>query len=520
MVRGSKVVSQGARQGDGSSGSPAGRYARGTVPLSRERSGVANPSAKITLMYLIRVIGVYEDTIAAVATPLGEAGVGIIKISGAQAETIARRVVKRKDYEGVAWKEWQSHRMYLGYVYEGAAEEIVDEVLFCCMRAPRTYTKEDVVEINCHGGLVSLRKTLELVLAAGARMAEPGEFSKRAFLNGRLDLAQAEAVIDLVRSKTEKGLSMAVSQLRGRLSAKIRELQEGILALLAAIEVENDFPEEGPEEQKTEKWLLLGEELIAGLEELINDAQKGIIYREGVKAAIIGRPNVGKSSLFNALLRQGRAIVTEIPGTTRDTIEERVNIKGIPVAFIDTAGLRETRDKVEMIGVQRTREVVDRSDLVLVVFDAAKPLDLAEREIIETVTGKKLVMVINKTDLGDPDDLVKEVRGLAVDVPVVAVSALTGDGIEKLEERISEKLTFSDNSFDQELLISNTRHRRAVTRAKEHLEEARLGLNSGIPVDIAAIDIRSAWEALGEITGAVVTEDLLDRIFSDFCVGK
>ena len=458
-----------------------------------------------------------NDAIAAIATPVGESAIGIVRISGPDAVKIAEKVLKTKDN---ASGKWENRRMNYGYVRSGDTGEIIDEALFCYMAAPRSYTREDVVEINCHGGIVPLKKTLELVLASGARLAEPGEFTKRAFLNGRLDLAQAEAVIDLIRIKTDKGLNMALSQLKGELSGKINTLNDNLLDLLAKIEAENDFPDEQHSGDLNQEILKTGAALLRDLESLIEGARTGIIFREGIRAAIIGRPNVGKSSLLNALLKQNRAIVTNVPGTTRDVIEETANIKGVPVCLMDTAGVRETSDIVEIIGVQRTKEVIDQVDLVLAVFDGSSPLSSEDRVILKIIEDKKHIQIINKTDLGLSDGFVTKFEKNRTQAAAIQLSIKTGEGLDRLEESIAEAVFNGVDGNATDILVTNIRHKAALEKAAVHLKEALEGLKNGVPIDITAIDLREAWEKLGEITGAVVTEDLLERIFRDFCVGK
>ncbi|NPV74598.1 MAG: tRNA uridine-5-carboxymethylaminomethyl(34) synthesis GTPase MnmE [Pelotomaculum sp.] len=457
-----------------------------------------------------------DDTIAAISTPIGEGGIGIVRISGPDAVKVAKKffLTKRKD-----WDQAGSHRLIYGHVFDREGN-IVDEVLLSFMRAPRTYTREDVVEINCHGGIVPLRKVLELALANGARLAEPGEFSKRAFLNGRLDLAQAESVIDIIRSKTEAGLRVAVSQLRGDLSRKVEDLQGRLLGLLAQVEANIDFPEDDLEEATVEDILRSGEDLIEEIKEIVRRAEAGKIYREGISTVIIGRPNVGKSSLLNALLRENRAIVTDIPGTTRDIIEEYINIRGIPLKIIDTAGLRETGDAVERIGVEKAREAVEQADLVLLVLDAARGLTEEDYAIIEKVGGKKVIFIVNKADVREKKISSEGAAKIAGGRPVLWISALEGTGLDKLEEKIVEMVMGGQVYPKDELIISNTRHRMAMERAADHLAEAVSGIRQNVPVDVVAIDLRAAWESLGEITGTTVTEDLIDRIFADFCIGK
>jgi len=459
---------------------------------------------------------VYEDTIAAISTPLGEGGIGIVRLSGAEATEIAKKIFRAKRGE---WVNAGSHSLIYGHIFDRAGKD-VDEVLLGYMKAPNTYTREDVVEINCHGGIVPLRKILELTLAQGARLAEPGEFSKRAFLNGRLDLAQAESIIDVIRSKTEAGLKLAVSQLKGELSEKILILQDGLLGLLAQVEANIDFPEDDLEEATGIKIIRSSEELLKQIEELIRGAEAGRIYRDGISTIIIGRPNVGKSSLLNALLRENRAIVTEIPGTTRDIIEEVINIQGIPLKIIDTAGLRETEDIVEKIGVEKTREMIGRADLVLLVLDAVRGLTDEDFTIIESIGDRKAIFLVNKVDVEEIRIDESEIKKLSVKRPVIRISAETGKGLDQLEEKIVEMALGGQVAVSDTVLVANIRHRRALEKAAQHLNEAVNGIKEKVPVDVVAIDIRSAWESLGEITGTTVTEDLLDRIFADFCIGK
>jgi tRNA modification GTPase len=456
------------------------------------------------------------DTIAAIATPLGEGGIGIVRVSGPGALEIAKSIFRAKNK---SWTTAGSHRIFYGHVVDREGQ-VVDEVLLSYMQAPHTYTREDVVEINCHGGIVPLRRVLELVLGCGARLAEAGEFSKRAFLNGRLDLAQAESVIDIIRARTETGLKLAVSQLRGDLSRKIFSLQDKLLGLLAQLEAVVDFPEEGLEESAAAEILASSQELLKEVEQLIKGAETGKIYREGISTVIIGRPNVGKSSLLNALLREDRAIVTEIPGTTRDIIEEIINIKGIPLKIIDTAGLRETDDEVEKIGVAKTRDNINRADLVLMVLDAARGLADEDRSIIESISGRKSIILLNKVDVEVINIDESEVRRLAPDCPLLWISAEQGTGLAELEDTIVDMVLGGQATSSDTLLVASVRHKQALEKAASHLLEVINGINERLPLDMVSIDLRSAWEQLGEITGTTSTEELLDRIFADFCIGK
>ncbi|MTI83508.1 MAG: tRNA uridine-5-carboxymethylaminomethyl(34) synthesis GTPase MnmE [Firmicutes bacterium] len=458
-----------------------------------------------------------EDTIAAISTPLGEGGIGIIRVSGSDAFQIARKIFKPAKADNLYSNN--GHRLIYGYVYDHN-QKVVDEILLGIMHAPHTFTREDVVEFNCHGGLVPQRKTLELLLEHGARLAEPGEFTKRAFLNGRLDLAQAESIIDVIRAKTDAGLDVALNQLKGRLSSRVGLLQEKLLGIMANIEVSIDFSEEELGEASTGD---LKSGVINSLEEiesLLESAKVGKIYREGIHTVIVGKPNVGKSSLLNALLRDKRAIVTEIPGTTRDIIEEVLNIRGIPLRLVDTAGLRTTEDVVERIGVERSTELVKQGELILLVLDASAELDAEDKEIMDLVKGKKGIIIFNKIDIKGFDIINSKLPPLLSDWPVVAMSVLRGEGLNKLEDKIEQQIVGANISASDSILISNVRHKNALSRGRKHLKDVLNGMEEGVPIDLLAIDVRGAWEILGEITGETVSEDLVDKIFSDFCVGK
>lgn len=457
------------------------------------------------------VITVFNDTIAAITTPPGEGSVGIVRISGEKAFSVAEKLFRTARKKN--WLE-ESFKMHYGHVFDSAGN-VIDEVLLTVMRAPRTYTREDIVEINCHGGSVPLRETLKAVLDAGVRMAEPGEFTKRAFLNGRIDLSQAESVIDIIRSKTEASLKVAVSQLGGGLSRKIADLQYKILGVLAQLEATIDFPEDDIEEKNKKEMENSAAEIVRELDTLIEAAARGRIYREGIMTVITGRPNVGKSSLLNALLGRERAIVTNIPGTTRDIIEETINIRGIPLILADTAGLRETKDVVEKIGVEKTKQFLTEANLILFVVDASEGMTDDDRGILEIVDREKTLLIINKVDIAG-DELDSKLYG----IPHVEISALKGEGIEKLEEKIEQMVTGGKAVIPDSVIISNVRHESILVRARSHMEEFRSLLGESVPPDLLSIDVRAAWEALGEITGSTVTEDLLDRIFSDFCIGK
>jgi len=460
---------------------------------------------------------VFGDTIAAIATPLGEGGIGIVRISGDRALKVLERVFRGKRER--KWEECPSHTMYYGHVVDPQTGETVDEALVALMRAPHSYTTEDVVEFHCHGGIQAVRKTLAVVLSAGCRLAEPGEFTRRAFLNGRLDLAQAEAVIDVIRASTERGLSLAVQHLGGGLSNRVKGIREEILGLLAAIEAGVDFPDEVGEADAT-KIIEAVHDIAADLRMLDATAQAGKLYREGIRLVIAGKPNVGKSSLLNALLREKRAIVTDLPGTTRDVIEEVINIKGIPARIMDTAGIRETSDLVERLGVEKTRELLAEADLILLVVDRTTGLNSEDEHIRELVKGRRLLVVLNKMD-AQPGKVTKEdVQEWAGGAPLVGVSALHQEGIGALENTIADLVLAGKVYGQDQTLVTRARHQDAIQRAARHLEEVLNGLVAGVAKDILTVDLYGALDALGEVTGETVGEDVLDRIFSDFCIGK
>ncbi|HBV97921.1 MAG: tRNA modification GTPase [Peptococcaceae bacterium BICA1-7] len=455
-----------------------------------------------------------NDTIAAISTPPGEGGVGIIRISGERALDIAEKV-----FRPARSKDWrrEGFKLHYGHAVDTVTGEVIDEVLLAVMKAPHTYTREDVVEINCHGGAVPLRAVLKTVLTAGARLAAPGEFTRRAFLSGRIDLTQAESVIDVIRSKTEASLKVAMSQLGGGLSAKIRSLQDRVLGMLAQLEASIDFPEDDVDEKSRQELRETAGEIIGGLDRLLEAAARGRIYREGIMTVIAGRPNVGKSSLLNALLGRERAIVTDVPGTTRDVIEETINIRGIPLVLADTAGLRETGDLVEKIGVEKTRQTIEEAGLILFVIDAAQGVTGEDCEIIKTVDREKTILIINKIDVEESPELPLEEEW---SIPRVEISALKGEGIEILEEKIEHMVTGGRTGSPDSIIVSNIRHESALVKARGSMEEFMSLADEGVPPDLLSIDVRGAWETLGEITGSTVTEDLLDRIFNDFCIGK
>ena len=459
-----------------------------------------------------------EDTIVAIATPLGEGSIGVVRISGPEAIAVGRRVFQPKINQD--WYIKENYKLVYGHVVEPDSREIIDEVLLSVMRGPRSFTAEDVVEISCHGGIVPLRRVLEVVLRQGARLAEPGEFSKRAFINGRLDLAQAESIIDIIRAKTDAGARIAMSQLGGKLSEKVHGLQNELLGLLAKIEAFIDFPEDDIPEATLEEMAHRCNGLLIVIEQLLESADTGKVYREGLRTVIVGKPNVGKSSLLNALLREQRAIVTDIPGTTRDVIEEVLNIKGVPLKIIDTAGLRETQDLVEKLGVERSRQLLNQADLVLLVLDASTGLSEDDLNVINLIKDKKVLVLINKIDIADnaiETDQLKQLIGYS---DVLEISAQKDIGLDRLEQSILDLVFQGRIIAADNVLVSNSRHKHALERAKQHLLEAGRGMQQSVPPDLVSIDLKSAWEILGEITGNTVTEDLIDRIFADYCIGK
>lgn len=460
-----------------------------------------------------------DDTIAAIATPVGEGGIGIVRISGGDALRVACRSF-RTPRGRLEPEELVSHTVTYGWVTDPLTGRDVDEGLLVAMRGPRSYTREDVAEISCHGGIVAVRKTLEAVLSAGARLAEPGEFTRRAFLNGRIDLAQAEAVIDLIRARTDGMMSAAASQLEGHLSRKVKALSGRVLQLLGHVEARIDFPEDEVPELSGGDMAGQLAELVGELERLLEGARSGRVLREGLRTVIVGRPNVGKSSLLNALLREKRALVTEVPGTTRDVIEEWLNLQGFPVVLVDTAGIRESDDLVERLGVERTRESLARAELVLLVLDDSVGVTEEDLEIMEMCRGKELIALINKVDLNEGRVDRGEILRLLGDVPVVEISAETGEGLSSLEEAIVEEFRLGQVEVGREALITNVRHQSALRRGADHLAAALDAVRGAAPWDLVSIDLRGGWEALGEVTGETASDDLLDEIFSRFCIGK
>lgn len=456
-----------------------------------------------------------EDTIAAIATALGEGSIAVVRVSGENAiETVAKLFKSKHDLRDVA-----SHTVQYGWIVDPKNELVLDEVLVTVMKGPRTFTAENVVEISTHGGIVAVKSVLELVLRHGARLAEPGEFTKRAFLNGRIDLAQAEAVIDLIRSKSDRAFQVARKQAEGALSKQIIPMRQHLIELIAHVEVNIDYPEHDVEDITTDFIRSNCGSVLKQVNELLIKSNEGKILREGIVTVIVGRPNAGKSSLLNALARDNKAIVTDIPGTTRDIVEESVSLSGIPLRLLDTAGIRETSDKVEQIGVERSHDALNDADLILLVLNHHEALHEDERKLIEQLKDRPTIVVVNKMDL--PGHLeIAEVEQTFTKDQIVFLSAKEGNGIDELEKAVSG-LFFSGAVESGDITyVSNARHISLLHQTKQSLEDAIGATYEGVPIDLIQIDITSSWESLGQILGEAAGDSLLDQIFSQFCLGK
>lgn len=459
---------------------------------------------------------IYDDTIAAISSAVGEGGIGILRISGIDSLKILNKIfisISGKDTLSMG-----SYTIRYGHIINPQNDEIIDEVIVSYMKEPNTYTREDVVEINCHGGMVAVRKILGILLNNGARLAEPGEFTKRAFLNGRIDLSQAEGVIDLIRAKTDESMRVALDQTEGKVGRKTRYLMDKLVKILAHIEATVDYPEDDIEDIVSMEVIDEAKEIINEIDYLIKKSKTGKILREGLNTVIIGKPNVGKSSLLNLLIEENKAIVTDIPGTTRDVIEEYINIGGIPVKIVDTAGIRKTDDLVEKIGVEKTKKYIDNADLIIFMIDGSSKIEEEDEEIINIVADKKTIVIVNKIDIRnivDIDYLKTKLKGHSI----ILTSINNEMGIDELKSEI-EKMVYSGKTSEKDICITNIRHIDILEKTNENMESGIKTLNSGYPLDMASIEFRNAYLKLGEITGDTTGEDIVDRIFKDFCCGK
>ncbi len=458
-----------------------------------------------------------QDTIAAIATAPGESGIGIVRLSGPQAISIAGKLIKLK--QGKKAAALPSYTIHYGHAVDPKTSKIIDEVILSVMKAPKTYTREDVAEINCHGGMVSVRRTLEAAITLGARLAEPGEFTRRAYLNGRIDLAQAEAVVDIIKAKTSDSLSAAVNQLKGRLSGELKEIAESIKSAAVEVEANIEFPEEGLEAAGLKVTARALSSARERLKELLATAGAGKILREGVKTSIVGRPNAGKSSLLNELLEEERAIVTHLPGTTRDIIEEGINLEGMPFVLSDTAGIRESSNLIEKKGIQRTFNSIESADAVILMLDGSEKLNKDDREAAKRARGKKALIVINKSDLKQKLEE-REVEKLLPGVKIINISALKAKGIKELKKALRRLVDERGVRGSEEIIITSLRHKLLLENAVLSLDNALESIKKGMSEEFIALDIRGALDHLGAITGRVSSEDIINRIFSEFCVGK
>lgn len=451
-----------------------------------------------------------DDCIAAISSATGEAGIGIVRMTGEGCVDVLDSVFKRANDNA----DLINRKMTYGHIVDD--NEIVDEVLVCYMKAPHTYTREDVVEIYTHGGVVAVRKVLEVLLNNGARLAEAGEFTKRAFLNGRIDLSQAEAIIDMIKAKTDKAYSVSMKQLEGSVNRNIKQLRDKLLDMLSHVEYSINFTEDMQDELDNTPVLNEGKEVLDKLKKLSESANRGRIIRDGINTTIIGKPNVGKSSLLNALLKENRAIVTDIPGTTRDVIEEYIDLNGISLKINDTAGIRDTEDIVEKIGVEKSVSFISDSDLIIAIFDSSREFDDEDRKILDLIRDKKSIVLLNKIDLDGGFDFDENLEG----IEVIHTSIKNNEGIEDLENKIIEMFNDGYIEANNDNIITNIRHRDIINKAIKSLESSIHDMEAGVPIDCFEVDLRNAWEILGEITGETVDDDVLNKIFSDFCIGK
>lgn len=459
------------------------------------------------------------ETIAAISTAMGNGGIGIIRMSGKETFQILKKIFKNNKNEGLKIEKIKGYTIQYGYIIDNKTNEKIDEVLVSFFKNPKSYTKEDMCEINSHGGMIVEKKILEMCLQNGAILAEPGEFTKRAFLNGRIDLSQAESIMDLINSKTEKEAKASISQLEGDLSNKIKEIRGDLLDVMADIEASIDYPEYDIEEITNKKALDILENVNKKLENLKNSFRSGKILKEGIKTAIIGRPNAGKSSLLNKILKEERAIVSEIEGTTRDTIEEFITIKGIPLKIIDTAGIRNTSDTIEEIGVKKALNIANEAELILAIFDNTKEINQEDLEILNIIKNKNAIILLNKIDIGDLN-LDKRSEILNTNKKIIKISAKEGSGIEELYKEIEKMFQIEGLETGGETIITNIRHKNQIELAINNINEAKMAVLNNLPIDIISISIKQSLEELGKITGQNVSEDIINEIFSKFCLGK
>lgn len=456
------------------------------------------------------------DTITSISTPMGEGAIGIVRLSGPQAVEIGDKLYKGKK----PLAEVDSHTINYGHIIDPETSETVEEVMISVLRAPKTFTREDIIEINCHGGILTINRILELTMTHGARMAEPGEYTKRAFLNGRIDLSQAEAVMDFIRSKTDRASKVAMNQIEGRLSDLIKRQRQSILEILAQVEVNIDYPEYDDVEDATTEFLLQQSKNIKQeINQLLETGAQGKIMREGLSTVIVGRPNVGKSSMLNNLIQDNKAIVTEVAGTTRDVLEEYVNVRGVPLRLVDTAGIRDTEDIVEKIGVERSRKALSQADLILFVLNNNEALTEDDQTLYDVVKNEDVIVIINKTDLETHLDI-NEVKKMIGDTPLIQTSMLKQEGIDELEIQIRDLFFGGDVQNQDMTYVSNSRHISLLKQARQSIQDAIDAAESGIPMDMVQIDLTRTWEILGEIIGESASDELIDQLFSQFCLGK
>ncbi|HDJ4613191.1 TPA: tRNA uridine-5-carboxymethylaminomethyl(34) synthesis GTPase MnmE [Staphylococcus aureus] len=456
------------------------------------------------------------DTITSISTPMGEGAIGIVRLSGPQAVEIADKLYKGKHL----LNDVPSHTINYGHIIDPESKEVIEEVMVSVLRAPKTFTREDIIEINCHGGILTINRVLELTMTYGARMAEPGEFTKRAFLNGRIDLSQAEAVMDFIRSKTDRASKVAMNQIEGRLSDLIKKQRQSILEILAQVEVNIDYPEYDDVEDATTEFLLeQSKEIKQEINRLLDTGAQGKIMREGLSTVIVGKPNVGKSSMLNNLIQDNKAIVTEVAGTTRDVLEEYVNVRGVPLRLVDTAGIRETEDIVEKIGVEHSRKALSQADLILFVLNNNEALTQEDYTLYEVVKNEDVIVIVNKMDLEQNIDI-NEVKDMIGDTPLIQTSMLKQEGIDELEIQIRD-LFFGGEVQNQDMTyVSNSRHISLLKQARQTIQDAIDAAESGVPMDMVQIDLTRTWEILGEIIGETASDELIDQLFSQFCLGK